>query len=74
MTPAELKRYDIVITTYQTVAGEHTSSSPVTGGPPAAKKQKMDKGLFDVAWKVQEIHPARLTISHSKLPQTAYNS
>ncbi|TFK94573.1 hypothetical protein K466DRAFT_509225 [Polyporus arcularius HHB13444] len=51
MTPAELKRYDIVITTYQTVAGEHTSSSPGTGGPPAAKKQKMGKGLFDVAWK-----------------------
>ncbi|KAI0779816.1 SNF2 family N-terminal domain-containing protein [Fomes fomentarius] len=48
MTPAELKRYDIVITTYQTVTQEHEVGK---GGAPPAKKQKMDKGLFDVGWK-----------------------
>ena len=52
MTPAELKKYDVVITTYQTVTQEHDLSVVGKGGAPAAKKQKTDKGLFDVAWKV----------------------
>ncbi|KAI0702988.1 SNF2 family N-terminal domain-containing protein [Cerioporus squamosus] len=51
LTPTELKRYDVVITTYQTVTGEHNLSAAGTSGPPATKKQKVDKGLFDVAWK-----------------------
>ncbi|KAI0690203.1 SNF2 family N-terminal domain-containing protein [Cerioporus squamosus] len=51
LTPTELKRYDVVITTYQTVTGEHNLSTSGTSGPPATKKQKVDKGLFDVAWK-----------------------
>ena len=50
---AELKKYDVVITTYQTVTQEHDFSVAGKGGAPAAKKQKTDKGLFDVAWKVR---------------------
>lgn len=52
MTPAELKRYDIVITTYQTVTQEHDLSMVGKGGAPLAKKQKTDQGLFGVGWKV----------------------
>ncbi|KAI0356200.1 hypothetical protein OH77DRAFT_1423798 [Trametes cingulata] len=48
LTPAELKRFDVVITTYQTVALEHDVGAK---GAPATKKQKMDKALFDVPWK-----------------------
>ncbi|KAL1942554.1 hypothetical protein VTO73DRAFT_6156 [Trametes versicolor] len=51
LTPAELKRYDVVITTYQTVALEHDLGASSKGGAPAAKKQKVDNALFDVAWK-----------------------
>ncbi len=52
MSPAELKRYDVVITTYQTVVQDHELSLVGKAGAHAAKKQKMDKGLFDVMWKV----------------------
>ncbi|KAH9892824.1 SNF2 family N-terminal domain-containing protein [Cubamyces lactineus] len=51
MIPAELKKFDVVITTYQTVALEHDLGATTKSGAPAAKKQKTDKGLFDVAWK-----------------------
>ncbi|OJT07139.1 Helicase-like transcription factor [Trametes pubescens] len=51
LTPAELRRYDVVITTYQTVALEHDLGATAKGGAPAVKKQKVDKALFDVAWK-----------------------
>lgn len=56
LTPAELKRYDVVITTYQTVALEHDLGATARGGAPAAKKQKVDNALFDVAWKVRATH------------------
>ena len=56
MHPAELKNYDVVITTYQTVPQEHDLSVVGKGGAPAAKKQKTDKGLFDVAWKVRRLN------------------
>lgn len=52
MSPTELKRYDVVITTYQTVVQDHELSFVGKAGTPAAKRQKTDKGLFDVAWKV----------------------
>ncbi|KAI0743822.1 SNF2 family N-terminal domain-containing protein [Daedaleopsis nitida] len=51
MTPAELKKYDVVITTYQTVVQDHDLSLVGRSGGHATKKQKTDKGLLDVAWK-----------------------
>lgn len=47
MSAANLQQHDIVITTYQTVAGEHEEG---TGGK--TKKKKSDRALFEVAWKV----------------------
>jgi SWI/SNF-related matrix-associated actin-dependent regulator of chromatin subfamily A3 len=49
MTADELSQFDIVITTYQTVTGECPSG---TNDAPAKKKKKLEKGLFDVQWKV----------------------
>ncbi|OCH84706.1 hypothetical protein OBBRIDRAFT_891624 [Obba rivulosa] len=49
MTPDELKKYDVVITTYQTVTQEHGYTS--AGGEPNKKRKKSEKGLFDVQWK-----------------------
>ncbi|KAI9067101.1 hypothetical protein FKP32DRAFT_1588914 [Trametes sanguinea] len=51
LSPAELKRFDVVITTYQTVAIEHDLAAANKAEAPAAKKQKTDQGLFGVAWK-----------------------
>jgi SWI/SNF-related matrix-associated actin-dependent regulator of chromatin subfamily A3 len=45
----ELKNYDVVITTYQTVAGEFGSVVDEAGG---RKKRKTEQNLFDVNWKV----------------------
>ncbi|EMD30973.1 hypothetical protein CERSUDRAFT_120235 [Gelatoporia subvermispora B] len=50
MSPDELKKYDIVITTYQTVTKEHGDRS-AGSGEPSKKKKKSHKGLFDVHWK-----------------------
>ncbi|EIN11511.1 hypothetical protein PUNSTDRAFT_111629 [Punctularia strigosozonata HHB-11173 SS5] len=52
MTAKELQKYDVVITTYQTVTGEHPE--PKKDGEPVKKKKKVTaaKGaLFDVQWK-----------------------
>ena len=49
MTPQQLKEYDIVITTYQTVTGEHDEK---LDGEPKSKKRKTQKNLFGVQWKV----------------------
>ncbi|TBU43646.1 SNF2 family N-terminal domain-containing protein [Dichomitus squalens] len=51
MSPTELKKYDVVITTYQTVVQDHELSLVGKAGGPAAKRQKTDKGLFDMQWK-----------------------
>jgi SWI/SNF-related matrix-associated actin-dependent regulator of chromatin subfamily A3 len=53
MTPAQLKTYDVVITTYQTVTGEHTASDSrgLDGEPTQKKKKKSDGGLFNMKWK-----------------------
>lgn len=54
MTPEQLKKYDVVITTYQTVAKEHGDLGGRTSlGGPSQKKLKTEKGLFDVPWKVR---------------------
>ena len=49
MSPEQLKKYDVVLTTYQTVAKEHGDFG--TSGP-SQKKQKTERALFDVKWKV----------------------
>ncbi|KAF9066155.1 SNF2 family N-terminal domain-containing protein [Rhodocollybia butyracea] len=43
----QLANYDVVLTTYQTVTGEHDNFN----GQPAAKKKKTEKLLFDIKWK-----------------------
>jgi len=49
MTPKELQKYDVIVTTYQTVVGEHNGHEEVV-----AKKRKKDTGsLFAVPWKVR---------------------
>ena len=50
LSAAELQTYDIVITTYQTVTGEHDGGA--TAGGPAKKRKKTDKNLFGIQWKV----------------------
>ena len=47
----ELTKYDVVITTYQTVSGEHTDSASTQMGS-SKKKKKIEKSLFGVQWKV----------------------
>ncbi|CAA7259081.1 unnamed protein product [Cyclocybe aegerita] len=49
ISAADLQKYDIVITTYQTVAGEHEEGS--NGAGPSKKKKKNERNLFEVAWK-----------------------
>lgn len=50
MSPQELAGYDVVLTTYQTVASEHSGTAPSDG--PGKKKRKIGKSLFEVQWKV----------------------
>lgn len=49
MSPEELQKYDMVITTYQTVAGEHSDASK---GGLSKKKKKTEQTLFNIQWKV----------------------
>ncbi|KAJ7924933.1 SNF2 family N-terminal domain-containing protein [Mycena leptocephala] len=58
INPKELQRYDVVITTYQTVAGEYDDKDSA----PSKKKKKTEKSLFDVQWKrivLDEAHTIR---------------
>ncbi|KAF9565547.1 hypothetical protein CPC08DRAFT_815314 [Agrocybe pediades] len=48
LSAEELQKYDIVITTYQTITGEHTDGS---AGGNSSKKKKTERTLFDVPWK-----------------------
>jgi len=48
LSASELQKYDIVITTYQTVAGEHYDDAAGA----SKKKKKTERNLFDVMWKV----------------------
>jgi SWI/SNF-related matrix-associated actin-dependent regulator of chromatin subfamily A3 len=50
LSAAELQAYDIVITTYQTVTGEHDDGA--SAGAPAKKKKRTVKSLFEMQWKV----------------------
>lgn len=58
MGPEELQTYDVVITTYQTVAGEYLDTPK---GGSSKKKRKMEQALFNIQWKVKLIH---LLIDH----------
>ncbi|KAI0276598.1 SNF2 family N-terminal domain-containing protein [Russula aff. rugulosa BPL654] len=47
MSAKELQKYDVIVTTYQTVVGDHNGSEEASG-----KKRKKDQGgLFGVQWK-----------------------
>ncbi|RDB25140.1 DNA repair protein rad5 [Hypsizygus marmoreus] len=48
MSPEQLGKYDVVITTYQTVTGEHPDTAR---DGHVKKKKKIDRTLFDVQWK-----------------------
>lgn len=52
MSAKDLSKYDVVITTYQTVVGEHNGSTDTAAG----KKRKKNAGsLFGVQWKVLQL-------------------
>ncbi|KZT67187.1 hypothetical protein DAEQUDRAFT_407067 [Daedalea quercina L-15889] len=53
MTPEDLKQYDIVITTYQTVTNEHGDAlaTSASDGGSVKKKKKVEGSLFHVSWK-----------------------
>ncbi|KAF8200953.1 SNF2 family N-terminal domain-containing protein [Pholiota molesta] len=50
LSALELRKYDVVITTYQTVVGEH-DGSPTGSLEPSQKKKKGLKALFEIPWK-----------------------
>jgi SWI/SNF-related matrix-associated actin-dependent regulator of chromatin subfamily A3 len=54
----ELAKYDVVITTYQTVSGEHTGDSTNGQSGPSKKRKKPEKTLFGVQWKVKFMREA----------------
>ncbi|KIL68849.1 hypothetical protein M378DRAFT_70672 [Amanita muscaria Koide BX008] len=51
LPPQELTKYDAVITTYQTVSGEHTGGSLSEKSGSSNKRKKLSKTMFDVQWK-----------------------
>ena len=54
LSPEELETYDVVITTYQTVSGEHAESQGGGNGG-NKKKRKKENSLFGVQWKVSTL-------------------
>ena len=50
MSEDDLQKYDVVITTYQTVTGEHAA---VPTGGAGKKRKKGERALFDVNWKAR---------------------
>ncbi|KAH8119200.1 SNF2 family N-terminal domain-containing protein [Phellopilus nigrolimitatus] len=57
ITPEQMKKYDIIITTYQVVTQEHADSGSVARSAmnssqgPSKKQKKNTRGVFDVQWK-----------------------
>lgn len=56
-TAEQLRKFDVVVATYQVVAGEYDGAIPTIfdsydGPAPSQKKRKIDSGLFTVPWKV----------------------
>ncbi|KAJ6587041.1 SNF2 family N-terminal domain-containing protein [Mycena vulgaris] len=59
ISPKELQKFDVVITTYQTVAGEHDDRDAAA---PSKKKKKVERTLFGIQWKrvvLDEAHTIR---------------
>jgi SWI/SNF-related matrix-associated actin-dependent regulator of chromatin subfamily A3 len=54
MSAKELQKYDVVVTTYQTVAGEHNNVDDAAG----KKRRKETGSLFGVPWKVRFCSPS----------------
>lgn len=54
VSAAALQKYDVVITTYQTVTKEHETAT--TGGAVNKKRKSSDRALFDVRWKVRPMN------------------
>jgi SWI/SNF-related matrix-associated actin-dependent regulator of chromatin subfamily A3 len=52
-TAIDLAQYDVVITTYQTIVGEHHDEQ---GSKSGNKRLKVDRTLFEVKWKVSFPH------------------
>ncbi|KAF7790393.1 hypothetical protein EIP86_001348 [Pleurotus ostreatoroseus] len=52
MSANELKKYDVVITTYQTVVKDGGIGGRASNGEPSSKKKKAENALFGVKWKV----------------------
>jgi SWI/SNF-related matrix-associated actin-dependent regulator of chromatin subfamily A3 len=55
ISAADLQKYDIVITTYQTITGEHGAAAQ---GGAGAKKKKVEGVLMSVPWKVSVFSPS----------------
>ena len=53
MDAEALREYDVVITTYQTVVGEHSGAPSGKSEAPSRKKQRVQQSLFEVKWKVR---------------------
>ena len=54
VNPSQLKKYDVVITTYQVVVSEHTGGAKNGAASGPSKRQKTGSGLFGVQWKVSD--------------------
>lgn len=63
----ELAKYDIVITTYQTVSGEHTRDLMNGQSGSSKKRKKSERTLFGVQWKVKVMHAWSQLYWHWKL-------
>ena len=67
LSATELRKYDIVITTYQTVTGEHDDDVPASGS--AKKKKRTDKNLFEMQWKVCSPHLCECILNGMSIPE-----
>lgn len=54
MTTEDLRSYDVVLTTYQTVVTEHENTAS-TAGEGSRKKRKIQTSLLDMPWKVSKL-------------------
>jgi SWI/SNF-related matrix-associated actin-dependent regulator of chromatin subfamily A3 len=48
--PEDLQSFDVVLTTYQTVTGEHGSGIEES----SRKRKKIQRSLYEVDWKVYQ--------------------